>query len=399
MKKLTSIDEIDIREKRVLVRVDFNIPLNKDREIMDDTRILAALPTIKYAIGQKARVIIASHLGRPRGKLNQKLSFEPVGRRLSEILDCEIFFPEDCVGDAVKKIATDMAPGSVMLLENLRFHRGEEENDPKFSKRLAQVADVYVNEAFSVSHRAHASVSGILDFVETACIGLRFKKEIENLSRLVNNPPRPFVAVFGGRSASEKIPVMESLLDKVDTILVGGATSNTFLQVLGKGIGRSTVDQIALYSAEKFISSATARNIRFITPQDSVLIEGDLNNYPSSFIIPTGVFPKDSIAVDIGPKTVSDFALRISRAQTVFWNGPVGIYENNDFKNGTVEVAKAIVESKAFSVAVGWDTVIAVKESGYSNGFTHLSMGGNSALALIQGKKLPALEALERKLR
>lgn len=399
MKKLTSINEIDIREKRVFVRADFNIPLNKDREVMDDTRIRAAVPTIKYAIEQKARVIVASHLGRPRGKLNQRLSLEPVGRRLSEILGSEIFFPEDCVGDAVKKIASDMAAGSVMLLENLRFHKGEEEDDPKFSKRLAQVADVYVNEAFSVSHRAHASVSGILDFVETACIGLQFKKEIENLSQLVNNPPRPFVAVFGGRSASEKIPVMESLLDKVDTILVGGATSNTFLQVLGKEIGRSTVDQIALYSAEKFISSAMVRNIRFITPQDAVLIKGDLNNYTTCFIIPTGVFPKDSMAVDIGPETVKDFASRISTAKTVLWNGPVGIYEEKNFRNGTMEVAKAIAKSRAFSVAAGWDTVIAVKESGSSDEFTHLSTGGNAALAFIQGKKLPALEALERRFR
>ncbi len=396
---LASIDEIDIKEKRTLIRVDFNVSIDKDQSVIEDARIISALPTIQYAIREKARVIIASHLGRPEGKFNPKLSLEPVGRRLSEILDTEIFFPEDCVGDAVKKLAGDMPPGSVMLLENLRFHKGEEENDPGFAKRVAAIADVYVNEAFSASHRSHASVSSILEFVETACVGFNFKEELENLGRLIENPPRPFVAVFGGLIASEKIPIMESLLDKVDTILIGGAVSNTFLRALGKDVGNSIVDQRAFYSVTRLISSASARDIRLVLPEDSVIIKGDLNNYTNSFIISTNSYPKDCVAVDIGPNTIDDFASKISRAKTVFWNGPVGVYEEEDFRKGTLEVAKAIAESDAFSVAVGWDTIVALKNTNYSDRIKYLSKGGKAALEFIGGRGLAGLEAMGKKLK
>ncbi|MCI0453493.1 MAG: phosphoglycerate kinase [Candidatus Dadabacteria bacterium] len=397
--KLVSIDEVDIKEKRVLIRTDFNTPLTKSGEIADDTRILAALPTIEYALKEKARVIIASHFGRPGGKLNPKLTLNPVGRKLSEILNCEVIFPNDCIGDGVKKLAGDLYPGGVMLLENLRFHRGEEDNDTRFAKRLAEIADIYVNEAFSVSHRLHASVVGILDYIEAACIGLRFKKEMENLTRLIENAEHPFVAIFGGRSASEKIPIMESFLDRVDTMLIGGVVSNTFLKALGKEVGRSVVDQIALYSAAKLISSASVRDIRVVLSEDAVLIRGDLSNYSNSFIGSYGEFPKDATSVDIGPKTMSDFALRISKAKTIFWNGPLGVYEAEDFRKGTIEIAKAISQSGAFSLAVGWDTVIAIKKEESSSGISYLSIGGKAALEFIQGKKLPALEALRKKLK
>ncbi len=397
--KLVSIDEVDIKGKRVLIRADFNTPLTKSGEIADDTRILAALPTIEYTLKEKARVIIASHFGRPGGKLNPKLTLDPVGRKLSEILNCEVIFPNDCIGDGVKKLAGDLSPGGVMLLENLRFHRGEEDNDTRFAKRLAEIADIYVNEAFSVSHRLHASVVGILDYIDAACIGLRFKKEMENLIRLIENPEHPFVAIFGGRSASEKIPIMESFLDRVDTMLIGGVVSNTFLKALGKEVGRSVVDQIALYSAAKLISSASVRDIRVVLSEDAVLIRGDLSNYSNSFIGTYGEFPKDATSVDIGPKTMSDFALRISRAKTIFWNGPLGVYEAEDFRKGTIEIAKAISQSGAFSLAVGWDTVIAIKKEESSSGISYLSIGGKAALEFIQGKKLPALEALRKKLK
>lgn len=393
---LISIDEVDVKEKRVFIRVDFNVPI-VNGQIADDTKIFAALPTIEYASREKARVIIASHLGRPGGKLKPNLTLEPVGRRLSEILKREIFFPEDCVGDVVKKIAGDLAPGGIMLLENLRFHKGEEENDPRFAKKLAQVADVCVNEAFSVSHRSHASVVGILDFVETACVGFGFKDEIENLTRLIENPGRPFVAVFGGRSAEEKIPIMESLLDKVDTILIGGAVSNTFLKVLGKEIGKSAIDKIALYSASKFISSASARNVRVVLPQDFIVIRGDLNNHPAPFMTPVGMFSKDEIAVDIGPKTRDDFALRLSRAKTILWNGPLGIYEKKDFREGTNAVAGAVGASSAFSIVLGWNTVLAIKKGGFSDGITHLSTGGKAGLEFVGERRLPVFEALEKR--
>ena len=396
---LVSIDEIDIKEKRVFIRVDFNVRLTKDRKVTDDTRILAALPTIEYAIREKSRILIASHLGRPGGKLNSKLSLEPVGKRLSEILNTEIFFPEDCVGDAVKKIAGDMTPGSVMLLENLRFHKGEEENDPKFAKRLAAVADVYINEAFSVSHRLHASVSGIVDFVDAVCVGLEFKKELDNLNRLIENPPRPFVAIFGGLNASEKLPIMESLLDKVDTILIGGAISNTFLKAMGKDVGKSAVDQMALYRAARLIRSASARGIRLAIPEDAVLIRGDLNNYYDRFIMSTDTFHQDAAAVDLGPRTIELFASKILGAKTVLWNGPVGVYEKEDFMKGTLAVAKAIADTEAFSVAAGWDTVFALKNTDYSDRITYLSKGGKAALEFIQDNRLHGLEALENKLK
>jgi len=396
---LVSIDEIDIKDKRVLIRVDFNTPLTKDGEVADDTRILAALPTIEYALREKARVIIASHLGRPGGKINTKLTLDPVGRKLSEILRCEIIFPKDCIGDAVRKLSGDLSPGGVMLLENLRFHKGEEENDPRFAKRLAEIADIYVNEAFSVSHRLHASVVGILDYIDTACIGLRFKKEMENLNRLIENPEHPFVAIFGGRSASEKIQIMESLLDKVDIILIGGAISNTFLKALGREVERSLVDQIALYSAAKLISSASVRDVRVVLSEDAVLIKGDLNNYSNSFVSSTGAFPKDATSVDIGPKTINDFASRISSAKTILWNGPLGVYEAEDFRKGTMEIAKAIAQSKAFSVVAGWDTVVSIKKGIFTNGNIYLSTGGKATLEFIQGKNLPGLEALTKRLR
>jgi phosphoglycerate kinase len=395
---LVSIDELDIKEKRVLIRVDFNTPLTKNGEIADDTRILAALPTIEYALNERARVIIASHLGRPRGKLNLKLSLDPIGRRLSEILKCEVIFPKDCLGDVVKKLASDLSPGGIMLLENLRFHKGEEENDSRFAKKLAEIADIYVNEAFSVSHRLHASVVGILNHVEVACIGIRFKNEIENLSRLIKNPEHPFVVILGGRSALEKIPIMESLLDKVDTILVGGGVSNTFLKALGKEVGRSVIDQIAIYSATKFMSSANVRNVKVLLSEDAVLIKGDFNNYSDLFIAASGAFSKDSTAVDIGPRTIRDFALIISKAKTIFWNGPLGVYEAQGFRKGTMEITRAISNSSAFSIAAGCDTVIAIKKGDFSRGISYLSTGGKAALEFIQGKKLPGLEALEKRI-
>ncbi|MGQ0792664.1 MAG: phosphoglycerate kinase [Deltaproteobacteria bacterium] len=395
--KLVSIDEVDIKEKRVLIRVDFNVPLTRDGEVRDDSRIRAALPTINYAIREKARVIIASHLGRPAGKPNAKLSLMPVGRRLSELLDAQVFFPEDCVGDAAKKIASEMPDGSVMLLENLRFQREEEENSPVFAKRLASIADVYVNEAFSVSHRAHASTAEILNYREAAAVGFQFIREIEALSRITETSQRPFVAVFGGRSASEKIPLMESLLEKVDSFLVGGAVANTFVKAMKHEIGNSSVDEMALYSASKLISSAKVRNIRFALPDDFAVIKSDLYNYSNFDIIPAAAMPKNGVAVDIGGKTSEYFSSIISRAKTVFWNGVVGVVEKEDFRRGTEALARSIADSGAFSVAAGWDTVAAIEKAGLGGRFAHLSMGGQAALDFIAGSELPALSALRKK--
>ncbi|MGB3364305.1 MAG: phosphoglycerate kinase, partial [Thermodesulfobacteriota bacterium] len=295
--KIPSIAELDIADKRVLIRADFDVPLSKDGEVLNNTKILSIIPTIKYALGQKAKVIIASGLGKPKGRYNKKYSLEPIGRILSEVLGVQIFFPDNSIGEAVKKVGSDMQPGQVMLLENLEFQKGEIEDSPEFAKKLAECADIYVNEAFALSTQIKASLSSIFEYFDKICVGFQFKKEIENLER-IKNPERPFTAVFGGSNVLEKVDLMESMLEYVDTVLVGGVLANTFLNVLGGETGKSKIDEAAMYSVKKFISSAELRNIRVILPEDIVAIDGDLNNYSSSFIISGGRIPESMRVVD-----------------------------------------------------------------------------------------------------
>jgi phosphoglycerate kinase len=380
--KLPSIAEIDIRERKLLIRVDFDVAVSPSGEIEDSGKIILALPTIRYALGQKAKVIIASHMSGAGGRRNLKYSLEPMGRKLSELMDCEIYFPENSVGDVVRKISGDMMPGCVMLLENLEFHKGELADSADFAKKLSEVADVYVNEAFSISHQKRASTLLIADYFNTVCVGLRFREEIDNLGRF-ENPERPFAAAVGGRCSPEKIEFMESLMDRADTLLVGGALSNSFLKALGKEIGRSQIDESTIYSAKKLMSSALSRNIRLVIPEDLVAVHGDLNNEPSFYIISGGQIPNDSMSVDIGPETRLQIAKHISKARTVLWNGPMGMYERSGCGEGTAALAEAISSSDAWA----------------GTGRSFISRGGEAALEFIKHKKLPAITALENRIR
>ncbi|MEQ9619723.1 MAG: phosphoglycerate kinase [Deltaproteobacteria bacterium] len=395
---IPSIEEIDIREKRVLIRVDFDIPITRSGKVSDVSKILHALPTIHYAVGEKARVIIASHLSGPGGRLNRKYSLEPVGKKLTEFLDCEIYFPENSVGDVVKKISGDMLPGSVMLLENLEFHKGELSNSPEYAKKLSEIADIYVNEAFSISNQERASLTAITEYFDTVCAGLGFKNEINNLSRF-KDPDPPFTAVIGGESSSRKIELMESLLDRVESFLVGGAIANSFLRIIGKETGRSEIDERTLYSAKKLISSSFTRDIKLIIPEDLVTVRGDLNNDSPSFIISGVSIPKESMAVDIGPDTRVSFANNVSRARTVLWNGPLGVYEKSVFGEGTAALAEALSGSEAFSAILGDDTVKAVEEAGYEGGISFISRGGDAAMDYIINGTIPAITAIEERIK
>lgn len=395
---IPSIAEIDIRDKKLLIRVDFDVPISRSGEIEDARKLHLALPTIRYAIGQKARVIIASHLSGAGGRMSRKYSLEPLGSKLSELLDCEIYFPENSIGDAVRKISGDMLSSCVMLLENLEFHKGELANNPEFARKLSEVGDIYVNEAFSVSHQKRASTLAIADCFDTVCVGLRFKDEMQNLGRF-ENPERPFAAVIGGSCSPGKIELMESLMDRADTFLVGGALANTFLKALGKEIGRSDIDEGTIYSAKKLISSALSRDIRFVIPEDFIAVRGDLNNEPASYIISGGRIPNDSMVVDIGPETRLQFAKHISRARTVLWNGPLGMYERAGFGEGTAAFARALEESDAWSGIVGESTFNALTDMGLEAGKSYLSSGGEAALEFIKHKTLPAITALENRIR
>ncbi len=391
---LTSIAEIDIKEKKVLIRIDLDVPVTSAGEVSDVSKILNALPTIHYALGQKARVIIASHRTGAGGRLSRKYTLEPVGRKLTELLDCGIYFPENSIGDAVKKLSGDMLPGSVMLLENLEFHKGESSNDPDYARKLADIAEIYVNEAFSISNQKRASLLAVTESFDTVCVGLGFKKEVENLDKF-NTPERPFTVVIGGECSLRKIELMEHLLDRADSFLVGGAAVNSFLKVLGKETGRSELDPATIYSAKKLISSSATRHIRLIIPEDLVTVRGDLNPDSPSFIISGCDIPRDSQTVDIGPETRQQFAKNVSRARTVIWNGPLGIYEMSGFGEGTASLARALSESEAFSGIVGEDTVRAVEDAGLDAGISFVSHGGGAAIEYIMNGTLPAIEALE----
>jgi phosphoglycerate kinase len=396
--KIPSIAELDIADKRVLIRADFDVPLSKDGEVLNNTKILSIIPTIKYALGQKAKVIIASGLGKPKGRYNKKYSLEPIGRILSEVLGVQIFFPDNSIGEAVKKVGSDMQPGQVMLLENLEFQKGEIEDSPEFAKKLAECADIYVNEAFALSTQIKASLSSIFEYFDKICVGFQFKKEIENLER-IKNPERPFTAVFGGSNVLEKVDLMESMLEYVDIVLVGGVLANTFLNVLGGETGKSKIDAAAMYSVKKFVSSAELRNIRVILPEDIVAIDGELNNYSSSFIISGGRIPESMRVVDIGPDAQVDFAKRLAKAKTVLWTGPMGICEDPEFKKGTEFLAKSLSESEIFTVIIGQDTADTALESIKQDGQTFISQGGQTALKYIMNHNLRVLEDMENRLK
>lgn len=388
-----TIDQLNIKERRVFIRVDYNTPL-KNGKITDDTRIKESLQTIQYAITQGAKIILGTHLGRPKGVKNEKLSLLPVAQHLSALLKKDVIFTEDCFGDGVKHLAHELRPGEIMLLENLRFHPEEEANDAKFSEYLSQLAEVYVSDAFGVIHRAHASTCGMVSFFKEKGIGFLIQKELKALDQLLNKPEKPFVAILGGAKVSDKIGVIENLMNYVDGFVIGGGMAYTFLKAQGFDVGTSMVDDTKIHHALKLLERAKVKGIEILLPSDSVLASEIAESIPTR-IGKNGDDWQALKGLDIGPETIEKFSNFIRRAKTVFWNGPMGVFENPLFSNGTSSLALAVGETKALSVVGGGDSVSAIKQSGYADRVTHLCTGGGAALEYLEGKVLPGLKVLQ----
>jgi phosphoglycerate kinase len=400
-----SIRDLDLAHKHVLIRVDFNVPLTEDgSEITDDTRIRETLPTIQYAIEHKAKVILASHLGRPKGKPNPKYSLRPVVDRLRLLLDhtigerVNVAFSPDCIGEIAQELSRQLESGQVLLLENLRFHPEEEKNDPEFAKKLASLCEIYVNDAFGSAHRAHASTEGIAHFVPQAAAGLLIEKELTYLGTALEEPARPFVAIIGGAKVSDKIGVIDNLLGKVDAILIGGGMAYTFLRAQGQETGKSLVEADKIETAALALKKAEERGVRFLLPVDHVLADRFAPDAATQIFAGDGAFPAEWMALDIGPKTIELFAAEIAAAQTVVWNGPMGVFELPAFAAGTTAVAQAVAANTAATTIVGGgDSVAAVKQSGMADRIKHISTGGGASLEFLEGKRLPGVEALSEK--
>jgi phosphoglycerate kinase len=390
-----AIDELTLENRRVFIRVDFNVPFDpQTKTITDDERIRAALPTIKHALGTHARVILGSHFGRPKGKPNPEFGLEPIGVRLSELAGVEVHLPDDCMGDAAKKVVTDLRDGQVCLLENLRFHPEEEANDEGFARELASLCDVYVNDAFGAAHRAHASVDALPRLIPERGLGLLVRSEITALSKLVEAPQRPFVAILGGAKVADKIAVIESLMTKCDAICIGGAMANTLLAARGLDMKASKIEKDWLARGRSLLDSARERGVDILLPSDVVVASG--LDADSGTIVPVTAVPEGDMALDVGPETVKLFAARIQPAKTVFWNGPMGLFENPAFANGTLGIARVLAECEGFTVVGGGDSAAAVRSAGegIAEKISFISTGGGATLELIEGKRLPGIEAL-----
>lgn len=390
MKKVC-IDEMELQGKRVLIRVDFNVPLDQQGEVADDNRIQAALPTIRYALERGAKVLLISHLGRPKGR-DPKLSLKPVAVRLGELLGRPVGMAEDAIGEAVKAKVTSMKEGDVLMLENVRFHPEEERNDEGFAKALAALCDVYVNDAFGTAHRAHASTEGVTKFVPIAACGFLMRKELDYLGRVVASPERPFIAILGGAKVSDKLGVLQHLLDKVDGLLIGGGMAYTFLKAQGFEVGNSLVEEEKLSEAQQILDRARALSISFLLPVDHIVAE-KVEAEVQAKVVGEAV-PKGWMGLDIGPRTREAFAEQIKRAKTIFWNGPMGVFELSPFREGTLFVAKAVAESRATSIVGGGDSVAAITQMGLHDRITHLSTGGGATLEFVEGRPLPGVAAL-----
>ncbi|UCC40558.1 MAG: phosphoglycerate kinase [Candidatus Aminicenantes bacterium] len=390
---MLSVKDLDLKGKGVFLRVDFNVPLDEERNIRDDTRIKAALPTINYLLEQQAKVTVASHLGRPKGKYVPELSLKPVAERLSELISQKVILAPDVIGEEVLKLKRDLQEGQVLLLENLRFHPEETANDPAFAQLLAQEVDYYVNDAFGACHRAHASVGAITRYTRKSAAGFLVIKEVEYLSKAIHSPQTPYVAILGGAKVSDKIPVIENLSNKADSILIGGAMAYTFFRAQGFDVGHSLVEEDKIDLALKILDDTAGKKANFYLPTDHIVAFA-AEPEAESQIKDSFPIPSDLMGLDIGPKTVETYSEIISQAQTIFWNGPMGVFEIDKFSEGTIKIAKAIAGSEALSIVGGGDSVAAVYKAGISEKISHISTGGGASLEFIANETLPGIEAL-----
>lgn len=394
MNKL-GLRDVTVTDKRVLVRVDFNVPLTDDGQVSDDTRIVAALPTIRYLVENRAKVILMSHLGRPKGKVNLAYSLQSVATRLGELLGQPVAFVPDCVGEVAEAAVAKLAPGEVLLLENLRFYAAEEKNEAGFAQQLAALGDVYVNDAFGTAHRAHASTAGVADYLQPAVCGFLLEKEIKFLGAALADPERPFVAILGGAKVSDKIAVVRNLLGRVDSLLIGGGMANTFLAAQGKEMGRSLVEEEAISLAEELLAQAKERGVQMHLPLDAV-VATDLDANTTQ-VVAIDEVPQDHMVLDIGPATREHFAGLLADAKLIVWNGPMGVFERENFAAGTYALAKAVADSPATSIVGGGDSAAAIAQAGLTDAITHVSTGGGASLEFLEGKTLPGVAALSER--
>ena len=391
MKK--TIRDVDVAGKRVFVRVDYNVPINTELKIVDDTRIVATLPTIRYLSEHGAKVVLCSHLGRPNGQVDLKLSLRPVLARLSQLLEKPVSFAEDVLDKSTVELVNSMQNGDVMMLENIRFYPQEEKNDDAFAKKLAKLADVFVLEAFGTAHRKHASTYGIAKCVPAVC-GFLVEQELRMFDKVLNKPERPFVAILGGAKVSDKLPVIENLIEKVDTILIGGGMAYTFIKAIGGSIGMSLVDNSKVELAKELLDRAKEKGVKVVLPIDNVGAK-DFREDAETKLFNSAFFADDYQGMDIGPKTIKAFKKEIKKARTIVWNGPVGVYEYEPFKRGTNKIAKYVAKSKATSIIGGGDSIAAIQSLGVAKKVSHISTGGGASLMLLQGLNLPCVELIE----
>lgn len=395
MGQVRYLEELEVKNKRVFIRVDYNVPMDKGGNITDDTRIRESLPTLNYVLKNGGSIIVASHLGRPKGKPEQKYSLLPVSRRLSELINCEVLFANDCIGEEAISKAKTLKPGQILMLENLRFYAEEEKNDDLFASKLASLCDCYVNDAFAVSHRAHASVSAITRHVKECAAGFLIQKELSYFEKALKEPARPLVAIIGGAKVSTKLQVLENLLKKIDSLLIGGGMAFTFLKAQGVQVGKSLVEEDLVPTAKKILKIAEERGVKVYLPVDCVIAER-IEESASSRIVDIKDIPQNHLGLDIGPKTIELFGKIIKEARTIIWNGPLGVFELKPFSQGTTGIIDKIVSSSAISIVGGGDTDTAVHQSGKAKEITFISTGGGAFLELLEGKELPGIKALEK---